>query len=72
MVIRRPNDVGEPNHGKIQPMVKYCPTCKNDLEIVSSNEKNDNSHNYWCSVCNRMFEINYMSRNKITDDLWMA
>ena len=53
-------------------MVKYCPSCRGDLEVMTSRNQDHLAHNYWCSVCGRIFEINYLSRDDSLDEAWIV
>lgn len=61
-----------PRRRSIQPMVKYCPTCRGDLEVMASNQQAELAHNYWCSVCGRVFEVNYLGRDLDLDEEWIS
>lgn len=52
-------------------MVKFCPTCRADLELLTARREQENPHNYWCTVCGRIFEINYLGRNSELDEAWL-
>lgn len=52
-------------------MVKFCPACKGELEILTSRREEENPHNYWCTVCGRVFEINYLGRETGLDVAWL-
>jgi transcription elongation factor Elf1 len=71
MPIRRPERLSGPLHGVVQPMVKYCPTCRADLEVITSRSQEERAHNDWCSVCGRIFEINYLDRRVDLDEAWL-
>lgn len=72
--IAKPKHTSAPLDGKIQPMVKYCPTCKGDLQLTHSTQsasgKTENPHNFWCCVCNRHFSINYQGRDNL-EQAWI-
>ena len=67
MAIPRPNALSGPQHDAPQPMVRYCPTCRADLEVMTARRINDHPHNYWCVACGRIFEVNYLGRNSNPD-----
>jgi transposase-like protein len=52
-------------------MVKYCPACSADLEVLTSRSQEELSHNYWCTVCGRIFEVNYLDRRVDLDEAWL-
>jgi transposase-like protein len=52
-------------------MVKYCPACRADLEVLTSRNQEELSHNYWCTVCGRIFEVNYLDRRVDLDKAWL-
>lgn len=48
-----------------QQYVKYCPNCKGDLRAVASNKRTaEESHSYSCQVCDWVFEINELRRDR--------
>lgn len=71
MPIPRPEELQGPRHGTVQPMVKFCPACRGDLEVLTSRRQEEFPHSYWCSVCGRVFEINYLGREQNLDDDWI-
>ncbi len=71
MAIPQSPNLQGPRHRSVQPMVKYCPTCRGGLEVMASNNQTDFAHNYWCSVCGRVFEINYLGRDLDLDEAWI-
>lgn len=55
---------GGPRPGP-QPRVKYCPNCKGDIHPIPTNKKkNAESHAYLCDVCDWVFEINELRRER--------
>lgn len=58
------------NKPGVQPEIKYCPICKEELENVPRNEMkskgykrkdgtvSEYTHTYKCKICNTKFEIN--------------
>ncbi len=73
MPIPRPDILSGPRRDAPQPMVRYCPTCKADLEVMASRRDNDHPHNYWCVACGRVFEVNYLGREATSalDQQWI-
>ena len=71
MAIQRPVTMVGPRRHGVQPMVKFCPACKGDLEILTSRREGQNPHNYWCTTCSRIFEINYLGRESQLDEAWL-
>ena len=48
-----------------QQRVKYCPNCRGDLRPVASNKRAaEESHSYGCQVCDWVFEINELRRDR--------
>jgi len=62
----------EPTKGGPQPgrqrRVKYCPNCKGDIHPIPTNKKKKKkdaeSHAYLCDVCDWVFEINELRRER--------
>jgi len=71
MAIPQSENLQGPRRQSIQPMVRYCPTCRGDLEVMASRNQIALAHNYWCSVCGRVFEVNYLGRDLGCDDAWI-
>ena len=57
-----------PRHGVAQPWIMYCPVCRGDVGVTPSNQYDvDQSHNYQCRTCDRIFEINLLDRVRDND-----
>jgi transcription elongation factor Elf1 len=52
-------------------MVRFCPGCQGHLEVLASRNQQEVSHNYWCTVCGRIFEINYLDREFNLAEPWI-
>jgi hypothetical protein len=70
MAIPRPDRLSSPQQHGVQPMVRKCPSCAGDLEVITARREQENPHNYWCIVCGRIFEINYLGREDDLDQAW--
>lgn len=48
-----------------QLRVKYCPNCKGDIRPVANRKKKESeAHSYQCDVCDWIFEINELRRER--------